>query len=74
MVLCQQKFQSALNWQIAKESDQDTYNKVWLKSEENWEGSRVLKTINLEILQSAPNDPKPKSRNRVSKLPYVCAL
>ncbi len=27
-----------------------------------------------EILQSAPNDPKPNSRNRASKVPYIYAL
>ncbi len=38
---------------------QHTYNEVRLKSGENWERSRILKVIKLEILQSAPNDPKP---------------
>ena len=31
--------------------------KVWMKLDENW-GSNVLTIIKLEILQSAPNDPK----------------
>ena len=26
------------------------------------------------MLQSAPDDPKPNSRNRASKIPYICAL
>ena len=73
--MCPKSFQ-----QIAKTSqptfphDQHTYNnKVRLKSDENWE-RRVLKIMKLENLQSASNDPKPISRNRASKGPYICAL
>ena len=49
---------------------------VWNLDEldKNWERSRVLKIVKLEILQSAPNDPKPNSRNWTSKVPYPCAL
>ncbi len=49
--------------------------KVWLKSDENWKMSRVLKIIKLGIWQSAPNDPKPNSNNRTSKvgLLHICA-
>ena len=44
------------------------------ESDENWEMDRVLKIVKLEIFQSAPNDPKPNSRNWASKVPYTCAL
>ncbi len=33
--------------------------------------SRELKIVKLEIMQSQPNDPKPNSRNRPSKVPYM---
>ncbi len=63
-------------WQIAKRSDSlyeyDALYKVW--TNETWERSRVLKTVKLETLQSAPNDPKPNSRNRASIVPYLCAM
>ena len=33
-----------------------------------------LKILTSEILQNAPNDPKPNSMNQVSNVPYLCAL
>ncbi len=66
-------------WEITKKPqpifphDQYTNNKVCLKSDENWERSRVLKLVKLEILQSVPNDPKPNSRNWASKVTYIHA-
>ncbi len=54
--------------------DQHTYNKIWLKLNENWESSSLLRILTSEILQSALNVPKPNSRNRTSKVNYLCAL
>ncbi len=39
--------------------DYDTLYKVSMKLDENWERSSVSNIVELEILQSAPNDPKP---------------
>ena len=39
-----------------------------------WEEQRFKKIVKLEILQSSPNDPKPNSSNRSSKVPYICEL
>ncbi len=55
-------------------NDENTLYQVWMKLDENWERSRVINTVKLEILQSAPNDPKPKSRNRLSKVSFMYAL
>ncbi len=67
MVLC--KFQGVITFLILGQNvkkswpifphDQYTYNKVWLKSDENWE-SKVLIIGKLETLRSAPNDPQTK--------------
>ena len=51
--------------------DQHAYNKIWFKLIENWGSSSLLKILTSEILQSAPNDPKPNSRNQASKVPYM---
>ena len=51
--------------------DQHTCNKIWLKLIENCGCSSLLKILTSEILQIAPNDPKPNSRNQASKVPYL---
>ena len=33
-----------------------------------------MKIVESEILHSAPNDPKPNSRNQASKVPHICPL
>ena len=54
--------------------DQHTYNKICVQLNENRGSSSLLKILTLEILQSAPNDLMPNSRNLTSKVPYLCSL
>ncbi len=53
--------------------DHDTLYKAWMNGMKIGQ-SRFVKIVKLEILQSAPNDPKPNSWNRASKVPSICAL
>ncbi len=52
--------------------DYDTLCKVWMSRVKIVRGAE--KNVKLEILQSVPNDPKPNSSRRASKVPYICAL
>ncbi len=61
-------------WQIAKKVTACVIIYVF-----GWIGWKLgeeqsFKNCKLEILQSAPNDPKPNSRSRASKVPSICAL
>ena len=51
--------------------DYHTFHKIWLKLDEECGGSRILKTLTLEILQSSPNYPKLNSKNQTWKVPYI---
>ena len=67
-------------WHITKKVI--AYNSPWLwyfawsLVEIGWNcwRSSVSKIVESEILQRAPNDPKPNSRNQTSKVPCICIL
>ncbi len=45
-----------------------TFRKVWLKLDENYGRSSLLKILTSEILQSALNDPKLNSKNQTQSV------
>ena len=55
-------------------SDYDILYKVSMNRMKIGREQSFKKIVKLEILQSALNDSKPNSRNRPSKVPYICAL
>ncbi len=75
------KFESDISFPISGRSqksdslyDYDTLYEVWMNRMKIGRGAEFLNIVKLELLQSAPNNPKPNWSNRASKVLFICAL